>query len=707
MTRLALLALLLLVPRVALTQPPTTPIKSPSYKAWCEGAKLLSGLRLTYTYKKEPTAEFVSTHKDKEYTGDGLMVMRGIFQRKEGELRVSRSGESLNRNEVLERFEDNTRVWRYDKQRETLYPAEPDTSESSTEIHGNGVFYHCFQEKKLGSVWPEWKYRPDYPVADIMPPDPAANILTKVGASGNVLDFVSEDNKLLTRYTLDPAQGMMPTRIEYYQIVKEKEGELFLYRYFTVEEYTHTDNGAFLPHKSTVHDFARKREDGSISVDKTHAYEMTAFQVNVQFNPDEFRYTFPEGVHVQNHTVNSSYKVGDKEDNTVTGAPNIHQVPGQAEVGTVEINGVAAGVFAAKYWEDNTLNLVPDMRDPLLAPRQSGVFRNIYAPSAVQTATGWRLFYGAWDGVPTGNDRIYCADTTDFIDFGARRTVIEHGEFIHTCNVNALAKDGGGFEMVVTAYPDAKGDNKPAYFSSPDGEAWNGAAAPCAAKQSDIVRVEGYDKYDDADINGVNVIMRGCGCLHLYFNNYKDFGRVYRATGTDGKTFQFDGTALECPYAVNDVKWFAVADGPRYLMGLHMNGEGLWYALSKDGMKFDKEQPLLTHTGPQDKYIVALGWVVRDNRLLGVLYGAGAVPELNRNRIFARWLQKRVVFTSNDGTRVEPEAALGPDRQILRIPEGIDRAGTLQIFAEDGKTPLGEPIPGTLNPGTVHALTVP
>jgi len=98
--------------------------------------------------------------------------------------------------------------------------------------------------------------------------------------------------------------------------------------------------------------------------------------------------------------------------------------------------------------------------------------------------------------------------------------------------------------------------------------------------------------------------------------------------------------------------------------------------------------------------------VVRDNRPLGVLYGAGAVPELNRNRIFARWLQKRVVFTSNSGTRIEPESALGPDRQILRIPEGMDRAGTLQVFAEDGQTPIGEPIPGTLNPGTVHELNI-
>jgi hypothetical protein len=310
----------------------------------------------------------------------------------------------------------------------------------------------------------------------------------------------------------------------------------------------------------------------------------------------------------------------------------------------------------------------------------------------VRVEDGWRLFYGAWDGVDTGNDRIYSVFTRDFIDFSARDTVIEHGVFIHVCNVNALARPQGGFEMICTAYPDKQDRNKPAYFFSDDGSAWNGQPAPYPADYSDIASIEGYENYLDADINGVNVILRNEQGLHLYFNNYRDFGRIYHAVGSNGKTFTLQGVALECRLAVNDIKCFDVpGKGRVWLMGLHMNREALWYSLSKDGNTFTPEQPLLSHAGPEDRYIVALGWVTDNNRLLGVLYGAGAVPELNRNRIFARWLQKKVVFTSEDGTVCEPAGAIGPDRQCILIPKDTAPAGTLQVFAEDGTTPLSSP----------------
>src|ERR1017187_10471665 len=79
--------------------------------------------------------------------------------------------------------------------------------------------------------------------------------------------------------------------------------------------------------------------------------------------------------------------------------------PGQAPLGYVEIRGVQAGAFFPVLWQKGTLNWVPDVRRPILAPRMGGGFRNIYAPWAVQEAKGWRFFYSAWDGVPTGNDR--------------------------------------------------------------------------------------------------------------------------------------------------------------------------------------------------------------------------------------------------------------------------------------------------------------
>ena len=76
-------------------------------------------------------------------------------------------------------------------------------------------------------------------------------------------------------------------------------------------------------------------------------------------------------------------------------------------------------------------------------------------------------------------------------------------------------------------------------------------------------------------------------------------------------------------------------------------------------------------------------------KLLGVLYGAGAVPALNENRIYARWLQKRVVFVADDGTRLAGMKALGPDRQLLPLPSSGPVSGRFEVYAEDGLTLLG------------------
>src|SRR5690348_10305562 len=85
---------------------------------------------------------------------------------------------------------------------------------------------------------------------------------------------------------------------------------------------------------------------------------------------------------------------------------------GEAAPGTIEIRGVGADEFNPEIWRDRTLHFVPDARSPILSPRE-GKFRNIYAPSIVEAKDGWRIFYGGWDGVPTGNDRIYTATTRD------------------------------------------------------------------------------------------------------------------------------------------------------------------------------------------------------------------------------------------------------------------------------------------------------
>ena len=143
------------------------------------------------------------------------------------------------------------------------------------------------------------------------------------------------------------------------------------------------------------------------------------------------------------------------------------------------------------------------------------------------------------------------------------------------------------------------------------------------------------------------------------------------------------------------MKKFRVGAATYYLMGLHENGAHLWQTVSTNGLAFPAARLLLTNLDAADAYIVALGWVVRGpqespgRKLLGVLYGAGPSPALNQNSIYARWLQKRVVFVANDGTRLPGNQCPRPDRQLLPLPDAGPLTGRFELYAEDGLTLLG------------------
>ena len=381
-----------------------------------------------------------------------------------------------------------------------------------------------------------------------------------------------------------------------------------------------------------------------------------------------------------------------------------------APAGFIEVTGVEAGEFNPLIWQAGALNFVPDLRAPLLAPR-SGKFRNIYAPSAVETPGGYRLFYGAWDGVPTGNDRIYSATTdTRFQNFFDRHIVIAPGSYIHLCNVNALRFDDGSFALFGTLYP-VTDLNKPAFFKSDaTGTNWNGLPGePHTVRARDVVDIGGY-AYAKADINGMNVMLRESEVYRLYFGDFKNPGGTFRATSTDGRHYTFEAKVLDGPGYVNDVKKFRVGAATYYLMGLHENGARLWQTVSTNGAAFPAARTLLANLEAADAYIVALGWVVRGpqespgRKLLGVLYGAGPVSALNENSIYARWLQRRVVFVADDGTRYPGTRALGPDRQLLAFSSTGPVTGRFEVYAEDGATLLGTLPTHTVSSGQSYRL---
>lgn len=388
----------------------------------------------------------------------------------------------------------------------------------------------------------------------------------------------------------------------------------------------------------------------------------------------------------------------------IKGPYHLERQPGKASSGTVEIQGVSAGEFNPVYWNSGTLNLLPDQRRPLLEPRM-GKYCNIYAPSVIPTSSGWKIFYGGWDGSEVPHDCIYSADTKDFLEFTNRQKVIDHGSFDHCCNVNALYISGLGYRLTTTVYPDKNGCNKPAIFGGLDTKIETGQGDPFPADASHIINIKGYDSYQTGDFNGMNVLLYEDGIYRLYFSDFKNFGKVYRASSTDGKNFKLDGVSLTVSACINDVKKLTAGGQTYYLMGLHQNGNILRYSLSQDGMNFTPSKVIAVNTGLDDRYMVAIGWVVRDNHVLGFLYGAGSKPTLDHNRIWARWLQKKTILVAEDGTRYEPKVSLGPDSQIIDIPKDKNFKGILSLYAEDSTTSIFQKLPVNLEPGGIYKIS--
>ena len=408
----------------------------------------------------------------------------------------------------------------------------------------------------------------------------------------------------------------------------------------------------------------------------------------------------------KNQTATNSYSIAI---NNVAWAQLI-EVPGQLPTGTVEIQGVSADSFNPDYWQQNTLNWVPDTRTPMFAPLATGPYQNIYAPWPLEQATGWRMFYGGWDGTDTPFDQINSVTTTDFLSFNNRDHVIANGAFLNVNNVNVQQLSDGSLHMICTgaqAGNSGIGD-RPVYFSSPDGITWNGTPEPYSAQLTDVINIQGYAAFDSGNFNGANVLLRESETWVLYFSDWKnDPQTMHRATAETLPNFQLRGTALKTDHGVQDVKKFVVNGQSWYLMGLVGSDpkQSIFFSLSNDGITFNSQQVLFRNLSVQDQYIVAVGLVTKGTQLLGVLYGAGPVESLDQNRIFARWLQKKVLITDSSNVQYSPQGGYGPDRQWFQAPQSGSITGTLTVYAEDGVTPLAS---GSVNvtAGKVYQLVL-
>jgi len=393
----------------------------------------------------------------------------------------------------------------------------------------------------------------------------------------------------------------------------------------------------------------------------------------------------------------------------VSGTVGLQEVPGQVAVGTIEILGLSAGTFNPTSWQQNTLNWVPDVRTPMLAAQATGPYQNIYAPWPLEQVDGWRLFYGGWDGQDVPFDQIYSVTTSDFLSFNNRDHVIGNGAFLNVNNVNVQQLSDGSLHMICTggqAGNSGIGD-KPVYFSSPDGVTWNGRPEPYSAQLTDVISIQDYVPFNSGNFNGANVLLRDNGSWTLYFKDWNEFGTTYRATADTAPSFQLQGVALKTNDVINDVRKLTVGGQSSYLMGLVGADpkQSIFFSISNNGITFESQRVLFHNLSTQDQYIVAVAFVMKSDQLLGVLYGAGTVETLDRNQIFARWLQKRIVITDSSGVQYLPQGGYGPDRQWFQVPVSGILEGTMVVYAEDGVTLLGSSLV-SLTAGKSYSLVL-
>lgn len=126
--------------------------------------------------------------------------------------------------------------------------------------------------------------------------------------------------------------------------------------------------------------------------------------VKISGTPDIVQTAAGFTIHVTDAESQSATEAYSIDINNVASA-QLQEVLGQVPADTVEVQGVRAGPFNPGYWQQNTLNWVPDVRTPMFAA-QTGQYQNIYAPWPLEQSEGWRMFYGGWDGTDTPFDQI-------------------------------------------------------------------------------------------------------------------------------------------------------------------------------------------------------------------------------------------------------------------------------------------------------------
>ncbi|GEM_PF-1182234 len=341
---------------------------------------------------------------------------------------------------------------------------------------------------------------------------------------------------------------------------------------------------------------------------------------------------------------------------------------------------------------------------------------NIYSHQTqwVENEQRWYLYYGGQDTVSgstcdSSHDRIYMTVAEkDFqtISQEERRAIISEGQFHHVNNPSLTRADDGVFAMAYTAAWDKNaGDaayNRPAYATSSDGFSWNPSNAGDPYGTNSLITVDNYHSGDwnNAYINNQNGLLYDRGQYWYYWGPEGLGGSDYRGHSSDMKNFTEEGAvSFNKMHSVNDVKRFHWSGQDYYLMVSQQNEAAIYSSLTTDPSSFPQESLLFNNLEAEteandelDDYIVSAGLVTDGTALRGVLYAASPTESKNRNKLFATWLQKKVLFTLNADGEIwgGTERSEGPNKIRLAMDanKGFIQTGRFNIYDTDGTTLL-------------------
>jgi len=343
-----------------------------------------------------------------------------------------------------------------------------------------------------------------------------------------------------------------------------------------------------------------------------------------------------------------------------------------------EIRNVGSDSF-----DPNKLNVWHyDIRKPLMDNMSAP---NYYSPSIVKNGDVWNIYYGGFDYANFLKDNIYLTASADnFLTFKGKAHVISNVQYEHANNCSVIKEGDNDWKMLYTAYP-LKNKNKPHYGKSTNGLNWN---------FNNPVTMSNYPAWDQTNSDGGNVLFSENGLYHMFFTDYnhenQDF-RVHHATSRNFVDYKYKGVAQNKERIATDLKSFDYNNNKHYLLGTHRNTNNVELTVSTDLDNFDNPTiPTITlnnSSNPNDKFIATLGFVEDENSLKGYLYGSSSVTTLNNNKIYANWLQKKVIFKNDHVRWGDVEEAYGPDRIALFMSTQVE-TGKFYIYDSDGTTLL-------------------